>query len=82
MPLLSVWKSNRDEVVRMSIEQVVSIAGDGNLRDNAQSSEELRQFLSGVPSELLFGYARHCLENSFNKGGLVLQDITFTHGPQ
>jgi len=28
MPLLSVWKSNRDEVLKMSVEQVVSISGD------------------------------------------------------
>src|SRR5439155_13299734 len=74
MPLLSVWKSNRDEVLKMSIEQVVSIAGDGNLRDHVESSDELRRFLSGVPSDRLFAYARHCLESSFTKSGLVLQD--------
>jgi hypothetical protein len=75
MPLLSVWKSNRDEVLKMSIEQVVSIAGDGNLRDQAESSEELRLFFNSAPSERLFTYARHCLDNSFNKSGSVLQDI-------
>jgi hypothetical protein len=75
MPLLSFWKSNRDEVLKLTIEQVVSSAGDGNLRDNAESSEELRRFFSFAPSDQLFTYARHCLENSFNKSGLVLQDI-------
>lgn len=75
MPLLSVWKSNRDEVLGMTVEQVVSIAGDGSLRDQAGSSEELRHFFRTVPSERLFAYARHCLESSFNKSGLVLQDI-------
>lgn len=59
----------------MSIEQIVSIAGDGNLRDNVESSEELRKFLSSAPSGRLFAYARHCLESSFNKSGLVLQDV-------
>jgi hypothetical protein len=59
----------------MTVEQVVSIAGDGNLRDHTESSEELRQLLRVVPSERLFAYARHCLETSFNKSGLVLQDI-------
>ena len=80
MPLMSVWKSNRDEVLKMSIEQTVSIAGDGNLRDNAESSQELRQFLSVVRSEHLFACARHCLESSFNKSGLVLQDIVNEFG--
>lgn len=75
MPLLSFWKSNKPEVLKLSIEQFVSSAGDGLLRDTAESSIELRTFLSFVPSEHLFGYARHCLENSFNKSGLVLQDI-------
>jgi hypothetical protein len=75
MPLLSVWKSNRGEVLKMSVEQIVSIAGDGNLRDYAESSEELRLFFNAVPSERLFTYARHCLDNSFNKSGPVLQDI-------
>jgi hypothetical protein len=75
MPLLSVWKSNRDEVLKMSVEQVVSISGDGTLRDQAESSEELRRFFNSVPSDRLFAYARHCLENSFNKSGHVLQDI-------
>lgn len=75
MPLNNVWKSNRGEVLRMTVEQVVSIAGDGILRDHTESSEELRELLRVVPSERLFAYARHCLETSFNKSGLVLQDI-------
>jgi hypothetical protein len=64
----------------LTIEQVVSNAGDGNLRDSAPCSIEFRQFLSVVPVERLFGYARHCLESSFNKSGLVLQDIVSEFG--
>jgi len=75
MPLLSFWKSNRDEVLKLSIEQILSSAGDGNLRDHSECSTELLQFMRGVPSEHLFAYARHCLESSFSKSGLVLQDI-------
>jgi phosphoenolpyruvate synthase/pyruvate phosphate dikinase len=67
MPLLSFWKNAREEVLNLNVEQVVSSAGDGNLRDNAQSSEEFRQFLNVVPVEKLFDYARHCLESAFNK---------------
>lgn len=75
MPLLSIWSSNRDAVLKMTIEQVVNNAGDGHLRDGNESSQEFRGYLRICPSESLFGYARHCLENSFDKSGIVLQDI-------
>jgi hypothetical protein len=75
MPLLSFWKSAREAVLKLTIEQVVANAGDGNLRDQAPCSQEFREFLTVVPVEHIFDYARHCLENSFNKSGLVLQDI-------
>lgn len=80
MPLLSFWKSNRDEVLNLTIEQVVSNAGDGNLRDTSTCSQELRQFLRFIPIEALCRYAQHCLDNSFDKGGLVLQDIVNEFG--
>jgi hypothetical protein len=75
MPLLSFWKSNREEVLKLNIEQIVSSAGDGNLKDETNCSGELRQFLRACPSEHLFGYARHCMETAFDKSGIVLQDI-------
>ena len=80
MPLLSFWKSNRDEVLKFTIEQVVSSAGDGNLRDNSPCSQELRQFFRFVPTETLCAYAQHCLDNGFDKGGLVLQDLVNEFG--
>jgi hypothetical protein len=80
MALLSFWKSNRDEVLNLTIEQVVSNAGDGILRDQSSCSDEFRTFLSEVPSERLFDYARHCLESAYNKKGLVLQDIVHELG--
>jgi hypothetical protein len=75
MRLLKFLKSERDEVLRMTIEQVVSSAGDGNLRDDSECSEEFRTFLKVVPSDLLFAYARHCLESKFDKSGFGLQDV-------
>ena len=75
MALLIFWKNNKEEVLKQTIEQVVSNAGDGSLRDDTGCSVEFRGFLKVVPSEQLFGYARHCLESAFNKSGLVLQDI-------
>ena len=62
MPLLSFWRSNRDEVLKMTVEQVVSSAGDGHLRDGSEASKEFRGYLRVCPSESLFEYARYCLE--------------------
>jgi hypothetical protein len=79
MPLLSFSRTAKEEVLKLTIEQVVSSAGDGNLH-HSKCSEEFRQFLNVAPIERLFEYARHCLENSFNKSGLVLQDIVNEFG--
>jgi hypothetical protein len=75
MPLLSFWKSSSEAVLQLTIEQVVTNAGDGNLLDGSDASKELRQFLRLVPSDRLFMYARYCLERSFNRSGRILQDI-------
>lgn len=80
MPLLSFWKSAREDVLRLSIEQVVSSAGDGGLRDDTTCSTELRDFLGQVPVENLFRYAHQCLDRGFNKGGFALQDVVNEFG--
>jgi hypothetical protein len=75
MPLLSFWNSNRDEVLKMTVPQIVSSAGDGQLKDGTEASREFRDYLRVCPSESLFTYAHHCLESAFDKSGMVLQDI-------
>jgi hypothetical protein len=80
MPLLNFWKSAKEDVLKMTIEQVVSSAGNGNLLDNSACSIEFRKFLSVAPIERLFDYAHYCLDSSFNKGGLVLQDVVNEFG--
>ena len=75
MALLQFWKTAKEVVLEQNIQQIVSNAGDGRLRDQSKCSEELRTFLKEVPSERLYAYARHCLEEKFDDGGLVLQDI-------
>jgi hypothetical protein len=75
MPLLDFWKTNRDVVLNLSIEQVLANAGDGALRDRSECSIELRQFFNVVPVDRLNAYAHHCLEGAFSKSGVVLQDI-------
>jgi hypothetical protein len=80
MPLLSFWKTAKEEVLKLSIEQVVSSAGDGVLRDQSECSSEFRQYLRVAPVESLYEYARHCLESGFNRSGFILQDIVNEFG--
>lgn len=75
MPLIDIWESSPESVLDMTIQQIVSIAGDGHLLDNANSSIEFRDFLRKIGSKDLARYATECLENAFNDGGLALQDI-------
>lgn len=75
MPLLALWASNPEAVTELSIEQVVSAAGDGKLRDDSECARELRQYLSQASTERLAAYASHCLSAPYSKSGLVLQDI-------
>lgn len=75
MPLISVWQSNPTAVSEFTIEQVVSTAGDGNLKDSSPCAHELREYFSQIPSEKIAQYVDHCLVSSFAKSGLVLQDL-------
>src|SRR6266849_926944 len=75
MALLQFWSSNREIVLKQTIQQIVSNAGDGKLLDESEAAAELREFLAKVPSDSLFGYARQCLETSFQRSGHILQDI-------
>lgn len=75
MPLIALWSSNRTAIDEFSIEQVVTAAGDGNLRDGSLCSQELRTYLSEVTSLKLTQYIDRCLSQHFSKGGMVLQDL-------
>jgi hypothetical protein len=75
VPLLSLWKSNPAAINELSVEQIVATAGNGALKDGSACSEELRAFFAQVPSDKLATYVEHCLNSSFPKSGLVLQDL-------
>jgi hypothetical protein len=75
MPLLAFWESNPDEVGQTSIEQIVAMAGDGNLKDGSHCSSEFREYLTQADTPKLASYIEHCLSISFAKGGLVFQDL-------
>jgi hypothetical protein len=75
MPLLAFFASNPDAVAQLTIEQIVVNAGDGVLKDQSVCSQELRSYLGQISTAIIGSYINHCLETSFAKGGMVLQDL-------
>ncbi len=75
MALLSIYRSNPEAILSMTIEQIVNLAGDGKLKDGSECSMELRSLLSQIDNDKLAEYTLRCLTDSFNKSGLVLQDL-------
>src|SRR5437762_3076671 len=75
MPLLAFWASNPKAIGESTIEQIVTMAGDGALKDDSVCSNELREYLKQAKSDKLANYIDHCLSTSFTKSGLVFQDL-------
>ncbi len=75
MPLINMWRANRESVLALSLEQVVTLAGDGQLKDNSETSSEFRFFLKEVEGEKLTEFANYCLEKAFTNSGQILQDV-------
>jgi len=48
MPLLQFWKTAKDEVLKLTIEQVVSNAGDGILNDQSLWEHTFDSFLKRI----------------------------------
>ena len=59
----------------MTIEQLVTTAGDGILKDGSECSAEIREYFQGESVDRLAEHVDRCLEAPFNKSGLVLQDL-------
>jgi len=75
MPLIDLAAQQPEKFADYSVEQIVSICGDGKLRDGSAASAEFRKFLTLQPPKNLARYANQCLEESFPKSGFVLQDM-------
>ena len=48
MPLLDIWSSTKEAVLDMNLQQIVSMAGDGTLKDQSECAAELREFFTKV----------------------------------
>lgn len=75
MPLLEIWKATRDSVLKMNLETIIKMAGDGHLKDGSETSTEFRQYLLEVDSKKLAEYATYCIDHAFTNSGQVLQDV-------
>ncbi len=75
MSLTDLWKASRGQLKGKHVQQIIAFAGDGQLLDGNAASQEFREFLANVPSEVLRDYASQCLEDAFKDSGLALQDI-------
>jgi hypothetical protein len=76
MALIELWKSSPQTVAQFTIEQIVKIAGDGNILDDSICSQELKEYLAELPdSEKIHAYVEQCLSFSFHRSGMALQDL-------
>ena len=57
MPLLDLLKHDKSVLDGYTIQQIVSICGDGKLKDGSKTSDELRGFLASRPPLALADYA-------------------------
>ena len=61
-----------------TLAQIITFAGNGKLRDNNETSREVREFLGYVQLPEIRKFAEECLASSrsdFSEGGRALQDI-------
>jgi len=75
MPIIDLFNNAPDAVASMDAAQIASNCGNGHLRTNDESKEELREYLPLVEIEDLRRYADYCLNNVFDNGPYMLQDI-------
>ena len=73
--LLDLWIGQKEFLETKSIEQVITITGDGNLRDGNETSEQIRELIANLPALTIERYISECLNNPFPHSGLVLQDL-------
>ena len=75
MSLIQLSKANPESFEGYLARQIVAFAGDGNLRDNSECSQQLRAYLKTADRSRLERYAQECLEQPFSESGFFLQDV-------
>jgi hypothetical protein len=78
--LQTLLKTDPAQVDGLSIEQVIALCGSGKLTDNSQCSKDFCEYLQIAKSDSLIKYLRTCLQEKFDAGPLVLQDVVNEFG--
>jgi len=73
--LLDVWIDQKIFIEAKSIEQVITICGDGKLKDGNETSIQLREYFANISTNLIECYIDECLNKGFTNSGLILQDL-------
>lgn len=74
-PEHELWEDSQKTLLEKNFKQIVTICGDGHLKDDTDCSRELRNILARVEAEKLFEYVNYCIEQPFEKSGQALQDV-------
>src|SRR5687768_15194981 len=75
MSLFALWQTESTQIREKHVQQLISFAGEGELKDGGKSSHEFRELLANVPTEYLRRYAEQCLTAKFDGSGFALQDV-------
>lgn len=75
MSLTRLQKIEPGALSTYRVDQIVSLAGEGKLKDGSKCSEEFREYLRAQPAESLRRYVRETLTKPFSDSGFVLQDL-------
>jgi hypothetical protein len=78
--LQTLLKTEPGQVDGLSIEQVLALCGTGKLTDNSPCSKEFCEYLQVAKTDSLIKYLRTCLQEKFDAGPLVLQDVVNEFG--
>lgn len=75
MSLLDLWKSSPEQIKEKQVQQLISFAGEGQLKDSNKTSHEFRELIANLPTIMIKRYIDECLSNKFDDNGFALQDI-------
>jgi hypothetical protein len=73
--ILELWEKSKETFETKNLQQILSFAGDGKLKDGNSTSIEFRDLLNKIPSKVLKKFADDCLTEKFDDSGFALQDV-------
>jgi hypothetical protein len=73
--ILEIWEESPELFKSKSLSQILNFIGDGKLRDKSNTSEEFRELLKIIPTEIIKKFIDDCLSEKFENSGFALQDI-------